>query len=161
MRVSDLVDMLAAGATHDEILEDFPYLARRRHRAALAYAASGDRSSRHPRGLSLRFLIDAQLPPALVDRLASMGHRPTTSHVLVLGVATDREIWAYAGRGTGGLVTKDHDFADLTLSEPAEVAVVWIRLGNTTSKALWRALEPVLPESCEAITRGETLIEIA
>ena len=39
MRVSDIVDMLAAGATRSEILEDFPYLADEDLSAALAYAA--------------------------------------------------------------------------------------------------------------------------
>ena len=39
MRVSDIVDMLAAGATRIEILEDFPYLTDEDLSAALAYAA--------------------------------------------------------------------------------------------------------------------------
>jgi uncharacterized protein (DUF433 family) len=39
MRVSDVVDMLAAGATRAEILEDFPYLTAEDVSAALAYAA--------------------------------------------------------------------------------------------------------------------------
>lgn len=39
MRVSDIVDMLAAGATRGEILEDFPYLTDEDVSAALAYAA--------------------------------------------------------------------------------------------------------------------------
>jgi uncharacterized protein (DUF433 family) len=39
MRVSDIVDMLAAGATRGEILEDFPYLTEEDVSAALAYAA--------------------------------------------------------------------------------------------------------------------------
>jgi len=39
MRVSDIVDMLAHGATHDEILKDYPYLVAEDIAAALAYAA--------------------------------------------------------------------------------------------------------------------------
>jgi len=39
MRVSDIVDMLAAGAARAEILEDFPYLTDEDLSAALAYAA--------------------------------------------------------------------------------------------------------------------------
>lgn len=39
MRVSDIVDMLAAGATSAEVLEDYPYLAPEDISAALAYAA--------------------------------------------------------------------------------------------------------------------------
>ncbi len=39
MRVSDLLDMLAAGVSETEILADYPYIAADDVRAALAYAA--------------------------------------------------------------------------------------------------------------------------
>lgn len=39
MRVSDVLDALAAGASADELLEDFPYLEREDVLACLAYAA--------------------------------------------------------------------------------------------------------------------------
>lgn len=39
MRVSDIIDMLAQGVTHKEILADFPYLRNEDILAALAYAA--------------------------------------------------------------------------------------------------------------------------
>jgi len=39
MRVSDLVEMIAAGATRTEILHDFPYLSDEDISAALTYAA--------------------------------------------------------------------------------------------------------------------------
>lgn len=40
IRVQDVLDMLAGGATPDEILADFPYLEADDIRAALAYAAA-------------------------------------------------------------------------------------------------------------------------
>ena len=39
MRVSDLLEMLAAGASQDDILADFPYLSLDDMRGALAFAA--------------------------------------------------------------------------------------------------------------------------
>jgi uncharacterized protein (DUF433 family) len=39
IRVSDVLDMLAAGMSTDEILADFPYLEREDITAAIAYAA--------------------------------------------------------------------------------------------------------------------------
>jgi uncharacterized protein (DUF433 family) len=39
IRVTDILGMLAEGATHAEILEDFPYLEPDDIKAALAYAA--------------------------------------------------------------------------------------------------------------------------
>lgn len=40
MRVSDVLEMLAGGASEQEILADFPYLKEEDIRAALAYAAA-------------------------------------------------------------------------------------------------------------------------
>ncbi len=40
MRVKDVLDMLAAGATEQEILQDFPYLESLDIRACLEYAAA-------------------------------------------------------------------------------------------------------------------------
>ena len=45
IRVKDVLDLLAAGAGHDEILEDYPYLAPEDITAALEFAA---RQSDHP-----------------------------------------------------------------------------------------------------------------
>lgn len=39
MRVTDILEMLAAGAAEAEILSDFPYLTREDIRASLAFAA--------------------------------------------------------------------------------------------------------------------------
>lgn len=39
IRVSDVLDMLAAGASTDEMLDDYPYLEAEDTRAALSYAA--------------------------------------------------------------------------------------------------------------------------
>ena len=40
IRVQDVLDMLAGGASHEQILEDFPYLEADDIRATLAYAAA-------------------------------------------------------------------------------------------------------------------------
>ncbi|QEA40079.1 DUF433 domain-containing protein [Pistricoccus aurantiacus] len=45
IRVKDILDLLAADATREEILEDFPYLETEDITAALEYAA---RQSDHP-----------------------------------------------------------------------------------------------------------------
>lgn len=39
MRVQDILELLGAGATHDEILRDYPFLEREDILAAAAYAA--------------------------------------------------------------------------------------------------------------------------
>jgi predicted nuclease of predicted toxin-antitoxin system len=111
--------------------------------------------------MAVRFLIDAQLPPSLADRLREAGHEAEHVNLIGLGPASDRRIWTYARSTQAVIITKDQDFADLARSNQRGAAVVWIRLGNTTSWALWRALEPVFPEILDGLAHGETLIEVA
>jgi uncharacterized protein (DUF433 family) len=73
IRVKDILELLAAGASREEILTDFPLLEAADITAALEYAArSSGPSGAAPR--LMRFLVDAQLPPALARWRASQGH---------------------------------------------------------------------------------------
>jgi len=45
MTVYDVLDYLAAGMTHEEILRDFPYLTEEDIRACLSYAAERERAT--------------------------------------------------------------------------------------------------------------------
>jgi len=58
----------------------------------------------------MRFVVDAQLPPALARLLATHGH--TAEHVADIGLrdADDSPIWAYALLHQAVFVTKDEDF---------------------------------------------------
>ena len=107
----------------------------------------------------MRFLVDEQLPPALVDHLRKAGHQ--ADHVFAIGLSEDAEIWAYALRRKAVIVTKDQDFAALAQRAPLGPPVVWIRLGNTTNRTLWHAFQPLLSELLEALASGERLIEIS
>jgi predicted nuclease of predicted toxin-antitoxin system len=59
----------------------------------------------------LRFLVDAQLPPALARRIESLGH--AAEHVADRGLAKapDNQIRACAGETGAVIVTNDEDFA--------------------------------------------------
>ena len=59
----------------------------------------------------MRFLVDAQLPPALARWLADKGHE--AAHVGDLGMqaASDAAIWDCAIASSSVVVTKDEDFA--------------------------------------------------
>ena len=59
----------------------------------------------------MRFIVDAQLPPALARWLASQGCDAAHVFDLQLGSATDREIWALALSTDAIVVTKDEDFS--------------------------------------------------
>ena len=108
----------------------------------------------------MRFLIDAQLPPALVKQLTALGHE--AEHVLAIGGvgAPDSAIWAYAVAAGAAIISKDEDFAERTRKPGSEVQVVWVRLGNMTNAALWQELGPRVAEIVDALTSGEKLVEV-
>ncbi len=58
----------------------------------------------------MRYLIDAQLPPALALLLVRHGH--TAEHVAAIGLrhADDSLIWDHALAHQAILITKDEDF---------------------------------------------------
>jgi predicted nuclease of predicted toxin-antitoxin system len=58
----------------------------------------------------VKFLVDANLPPALAQWLVSEGHEAL--HVADLGMQAmaDREIWQHARDSRACIVTKDEDF---------------------------------------------------
>lgn len=106
------------------------------------------------------FLIDAQLPPGLADRLRASGHQARHVTEVLPGDARDADVLAEANRTGAVIVTKDQDFVDFALRGMAVHGVLWVRLGNTTNRTLWRKLEPLLPQIIGAFERGETLVEL-
>ena len=106
----------------------------------------------------MRFFIDAQLPPALCGWLRERGHEAV--HVFEIGMvaASDAEIAARAEADGAVLITKDEDFVALRL--PDRFALLWLRCGNATNRALavwlevrWRQIEALL-------AAGEPFIEV-
>jgi predicted nuclease of predicted toxin-antitoxin system len=108
----------------------------------------------------MRFLVDAQLPPALARWLSAQGHE--AEHVLDFGSlqSSDREIWARAVSTGATILTKDRDFLTLRSLDRSGAPVVWIRIGNTTRRALLAAFARVLPDIERALAAGETLVEV-
>jgi predicted nuclease of predicted toxin-antitoxin system len=108
----------------------------------------------------VRFIVDAQLPPALARLLAERGH--VAEHVGDLGLlsASDAEIWKYALEHDATLITKDEDFPDRVVLGGRAPVVVWVRVGNTTSRALLGWFGPLLDQVIAMIDSGERLIEL-
>lgn len=106
--------------------------------------------------------------PALPDRRAAAAgpgraaRGRAASHVqrIGLGGASDQSIWRHAQETADALVTKDVDFVQLARADGSGPAVVWIRIGNVTNAALWRALEPALPDIVAALQAGERIVEV-
>jgi predicted nuclease of predicted toxin-antitoxin system len=110
--------------------------------------------------VTIRFLIDAQLPPGLTRRLTARGYPAEHVNRVKLGNTSDSVIWRYAARTGAVLVTKDEDFAAFAGREPAGPQVVWIRIGNISNDALWSVLEPLLDEIIQALNAGERIVEV-
>jgi predicted nuclease of predicted toxin-antitoxin system len=108
----------------------------------------------------MRFLVDAQLPPALARCLAANGH--TAEHVAdrQLEAPSDSAIWECALREAAAIITKDEDFAERKALSDTGPAVVWIRLPNTRRRELLARFESVLPDILSALERGEALVEV-
>lgn len=72
----------------------------------------------------MRFLVDAQLPPALARWFVGKGHE--AEHVADCGLAdaSDRAIWGYALDVGAVILTKDEDFSVRKTLEPAGPVVV-------------------------------------
>ena len=105
----------------------------------------------------MKFLVDAQLPPALAGWLRDRGHE--AEHVFEIGMvgATDVEIAARAEQVGAVLVTKDEDFTALRL--PDRFGLLWLRCGNATNRALFAWLEPRWPEIERLLSAGEHFVE--
>ncbi|MEX0842338.1 MAG: DUF5615 family PIN-like protein [Xanthobacteraceae bacterium] len=110
----------------------------------------------------MRFLIDAQLPPALARHLAALGH--AAEHVSEAGLLTagDDQIWDHALATGAVLVTKDEDFVTMrALSKHGGPPVIWVRIGNTTKQVLIGRFTAAFAAILDALARGETVIQIS
>lgn len=109
----------------------------------------------------MRFLIDAQLPPALARWLETVaGHAAEHVADLEMQGASDAAIWDFALREGCVIVTKDEDFAQRNTLVESGPKIVWIRLPNTRRGELIARIGRDWPHILAALERGETLIEV-
>lgn len=109
----------------------------------------------------MRFLVDAQLPPALARFLNDAGHQAEHVYDIGMGEASDRAIWNYALQNNAVIITKDEDFVSLVSDNPDAPPVVWVRVGNVGKQALLNWIAPMMMRIVTEIESGEKLIEIA
>lgn len=108
----------------------------------------------------MRFLIDAQLPPALARWIESQGFE--AEHVSdSLGTdASDRSIWEYAATTDSVIVSKDEDFVQLRTLHPDGPSLIWIRVGNTRRRVLLEWFARQFPRLVMLLRQGEKFVEI-
>lgn len=109
----------------------------------------------------MRFLVDAQLPPALARWLCVRGHDATHVADHDLLNASDRPVWDEARRFGAIIVSKDEDFVNFGTLTPDGPALIWVRVGNTTRRELLAWFAALMPEIERTLLAGEKLIEVA
>ena len=84
----------------------------------------------------MKLLVDENLPPRLVEALADLF--PDSKHVRSagLGSAPDAAIWDYAKEHSFAFLTKDKDFANMSIARGAPPKVILLQTGNCTTKQL-------------------------
>jgi predicted nuclease of predicted toxin-antitoxin system len=107
----------------------------------------------------MRFLVDAQLPPALARWIAAKGHE--AQHVADLGMtgASDQAIWDKAIELKAVIVSKDEDFIQLSAKRGGP-QIVWVTFGNASKAALLARMEKIFPQIAEALEAGERIVEV-
>ena len=106
----------------------------------------------------MRFLIDAQLPPALCGWFEERGFQAEHVTQRLGGQTSDADIAAYAVSERLVLVTKDDDFS--LRYPPTQYQLVWLRCGNITNRALREWLGSRWTLISERLATGEVLIEV-
>lgn len=107
----------------------------------------------------MKFLIDAQLPPALASWLRA--REEAADHVIDLDLlrASDQAIWERAIVDGYVLVTKDRDFAEWAIARSPTPQIVWLRRGNQDTIALLDWLEDAWPRIVESLLDGAKVVE--
>jgi len=88
----------------------------------------------------MNLLFDQNLSPRLIEHLADV--YPESSHVsqLALDKAPDEVVWAYAREHDQVIVTRDADFSDLVVVRGFPPKIIWVQLGNATTREIEAAL---------------------
>jgi predicted nuclease of predicted toxin-antitoxin system len=84
----------------------------------------------------LKFLLDENLSPELVGLLSEI--YPDMRHVRDAGLssAPDTEVWVYASQMDLAIVTKDADFHHRSFLFGSPPKVIWIRVGNCSTRQI-------------------------
>ena len=108
----------------------------------------------------MKFLVDAQLPPAVARWLRDAGHDAQAVREVGLRDAEDGDIWQHALATGAAIITKDEDFAIRAQQTDISPVIVWLRIGNTSNHALQLWFLPQLPQIFTWIEQGVRVLEI-
>jgi predicted nuclease of predicted toxin-antitoxin system len=105
----------------------------------------------------VKFIIDAQSPPALARTLRAFGCEAFAVRGFGLRHAPDAQLWNYALQHGAAIVTKAEDFAQRCLYSHAQPVIVWSRVGNSSNPALLGRVHAPLADHHAAHWKGRLL----
>lgn len=108
----------------------------------------------------MRFVVDAQLPPSLAAVLQREGHDAVAVRDIGLRESPDSEIWSHCVQTGQVIISKDEDFARRVRDTTTGPSVVWLRVGNSSKRALEAWFVPLPPATIVQLKAGERLIEV-
>jgi predicted nuclease of predicted toxin-antitoxin system len=110
----------------------------------------------------VKFLIDANLPPALANWLVQSGHEARHVDNVIPPPALDEAVWSLARERSFVIVSKDVDFVHLSGAQTDQIdpQVVWVRCGNLTLDRFRIWFEARTPEMLELLSAGERVVEL-
>ncbi len=109
----------------------------------------------------MRFIVDAQLPPALARWLTSQGHDAAHVADIDMAASSDDAIWNHAIDTGAVIVSKDDDFVDKRNLAETGPHIVWIRFGNASRAQTIARFESSLEQILDALEQNEPLVEVA
>ena len=107
----------------------------------------------------MRFLVDAQLPPALAEWLRATGGDAIHVEEAGLRNAVDSAIREYAVNQDYVLITKDKDFVRPESPRP-QFQVVWVRTGAVPDRVLIERLAAGWPRILAHLEDGALIVEL-
>ena len=89
----------------------------------------------------MKLLFDQNISFRIVSKIQDL--YPGSKQVKELGLenSKDSQIWIYAKNNKFCIVTFDGDFYDLGLVKGSYPKVIWLRLGNTSTKNIEKVLK--------------------
>jgi len=81
----------------------------------------------------LKLLVDENLPPRLASDLADLFPESAHVHSVELSGTSDSVIWEYAKAHGFAFLTKDKDFANLSIARGAPPKVILLQTGNCSA----------------------------
>ena len=102
----------------------------------------------------MKLLFDENLSPVLRTTLSDCYGECLHVRDVGLKAASDADVWEYAARNGLVIVTKDADFRQRSFLEGHPPKVIWIGLGNCSTKMVQDLLRRRIAEVSEFVADG-------